>query len=63
MRCKSNDWFLYGMQHWAEMSETATKHMFKVNNKDIREACTIYPNDYFSKNAAQMFDRTLDTPH
>ena len=51
------------MQHWAEMSETATKHMFKVNNKDIREACTIYPNDYFSKNAAQMFDRTLDTPH
>ena len=29
LQCKPNDWFLYEMQHWAEMNEGKPKHFPK----------------------------------
>ena len=31
LQCKSNDWFLYELQHWAEMSESVEgMYTFKI---------------------------------
>ena len=38
IRCKSNDWFLYETQQWAEMVPVGI-YIFKVNNRNTKTRC------------------------